>query len=270
MRSITTAIAAFTVWTIGFSSVGCQQENQKLTLVVSTTMIEAIVEEVGGLRVNVKAIVPGGMCPGHFDISPSQMATITTADAFLYQGWETWARHFARSKPGSGLAIPIEVDGNWLIPDIHIEAVRRITEILIAMDPDGQATYEANAATYTDSIAKTALELKTRFQPCAGTKVLCSALQADFLAWLGLCPVRTFQRQEDLTPRKLADLVAAGRTHGVRLVVDNLQSGLRVGEQIAHELTAEHAVLSNFPLRGSYLETLRENANQLEHKLTRS
>ncbi len=259
------ALIALTLVTLPAS---CQREtSDRIRIAASTTMIEAIVKQVGRSRVEVEAIVPGGMCPGHFDISPSQMATITQADAMLYQGWENWVKVLIRSKTDIAEPKLVGIQGNWLIPDVHIKAVERIKEILVSMDPDGSTLYEANAACYADSVAKVALEITERFTSYAGTKVLCSKLQADFLAWLGFDVVGTFERQEDLTPRKLADLIALGRNQKVHLVVDNLQSGRRVGEEIARELGAEHAVISNFPLEGSYLETLKENANELESKL---
>ena len=248
--------------------VGCHQEQHaNLSVVASTTMIKSIVDQIGGSRLEVTAIVPGGMCPGHFDISPSQMTRITTADLFLYQGWERWAQDLARSNKDFSSAKPVGIEGNWLIPDIHLEAIDRIKDILIAADSRGRSIYEDNAKAYADSVRREGHILKDRFKTYAGTRVICSKLQADFLTWLGLDVVATFDRQEDLTPRQLSTLISLGRDQNVKVVVDNLQSGLRVGSQIARELGAIHAVLSNFPLEGSYLETLRQDADELEAKL---
>jgi hypothetical protein len=73
----------------------------------------------------------------------------------------------------------------------------------------------------------------------------------------------TYGRSENLTPRVLQDLIETGRKHGVGLVVDNLQSGPEIGEQIAGDMGAARAVLTNFPEHGSYIEAVRKNARAL-------
>ena len=54
----------------------------------------------------------------------------------------------------------------------------------------------------------------------------------------------------------------------VALVVDNLQSGPNTGKQIAEDIGAAHVTLSNFPLKGSFIETLEENVAKLENVRT--
>jgi hypothetical protein len=50
---------------------------------------------------------------------------------------------------------------------------------------------------------------------------------------------------------------------GVKLVVDNLQSGPDTGEPLAQGLGAKHVTLTNFPLQGSYRQSLLDNATAL-------
>jgi hypothetical protein len=49
----------------------------------------------------------------------------------------------------------------------------------------------------------------------------------------------------------------------VKLVVDNLQSGPDTGEPLAQGLGAKHVTLTNFPLQGSYRQSLLDNVTAL-------
>jgi zinc transport system substrate-binding protein len=247
---------------------GCEREEEtRVNLVTSTTMIEAVVREIGGPEVSVQSLVPGGMCPGHFDIKPRQMEQIERSDAFLYHGWEHWLPKVTKvTDPGTRM-IKIDIEENWMVPDTHLEAIHAIRDCLTALVPDQQANFKAQALDYENAVLKESQGICKTFRPYVGTPIICSELQADFLTWAGFDVVGTYGRSESMTPKTMELLIKTGRRSKVRLVVDNRQSGPSVGAGIAREIGAEHVTISNFPINGSYLDTLRSNARALTDKL---
>ena len=247
---------------------GCAREDETaVSIMVSTTMIETVVESVAGGRAAVSSIVPGGMCPGHFDIKPHQMRQIERADMFLYHGWESWLPKVIDATEGATETIEITVEGSWMIPDVHIQAIQWIRDLLISVDPAGDDYYEERAIRYENEVLRAANSICRELGDLQGTAVLCSELQEEFLSWAGFDILGTYGRAENLTPRMLEQLIQTGREHGVKLIIDNLQSGTDAGERLADEIGCGHAILTNFPIKGSYTQTLRSNTDAIKKGL---
>ena len=94
-----------------------------------------------------------------------------------------------------------------------------------------------------------------------------SNMQKDLLVWLGIKVMATYGRSDEISALELQRLIEQAMANDVRVVVDNLQSAGKAGKPIADELGIAHLILSNFPRvyggKVSYLDTLRENAQQL-------
>ncbi len=252
---------------LSISCGGSNPNEKKLRILTSTTMIQSIVSEIGGESVEVEAIVPAGMCPGHFDIKPRQVAMISEADLVISHGWESWLENLPIRASAKMKAAPIK--GNWLVPEVHIQATRWVENIIAEADPANSGIYKANSDRYISRLGEMAAEIEKRFQKYRGVKVICSELQSEFVAWLGLEVVATYGRSEDLTPAVIAEIINIGKHANAGLVIDNLQSGPEVGIAIAKEIGAQHAVLSNFPEDDGYVGVLRRNADSVEYAITR-
>jgi zinc transport system substrate-binding protein len=247
---------------------GCEREVQtRLGIVTSTTMIEAVVREIGGSAVSVQALVPGGMCPGHFDIKPRQMEEIERSDLFLYHGWEHWLPKVTQvTGPGTEIA-HVDIEENWMVPDTHLQAVHLVRDILISLAPEQETYFTQQALKYESAVTKEARSICKTFRSYEGTPVICSELQVELLTWLGFDVLGSYGRAESMSPKTMENLIAIGRRDHVRLVVDNRQSGPSVGTGIAQEIDAPHVVLTNFPVDGSYLDALRDNVKALTDNL---
>ena len=247
---------------------GCQREIETRTsIVTSTTMIEAVVKEIGGPTVASQSLVPGGMCPGHFDIKPRQMQEIERSDLFLYHGWEHWLPKVTQATGLGTQIVGIDIPQNWMVPDIHIEAIHRVRDLLISLEPDLEAYYSKRALEYENAVLREAQAVCKAFRAFEETPVICSELQTDFLIWAGFDVLGTYGRGESMSPKAIENLIATGRQHNVRLVLDNRQSGPSVGAGIAEEIGARHVVLTNFPVEGSYLDALRSNVKTIRNAL---
>jgi zinc transport system substrate-binding protein len=112
-------------------------------------------------------------------------------------------------------------------------------------------------------VDSTALEARAMFAGRMLPTVLVSDKQEPFISWLGFRVVATYGRAEDFTAQELTRLARVASDSGVKLVVDNLQSGPDTGKPLADGLGAKHVTLTNFPLRGSYRQALLDNAAAL-------
>ncbi|MGI9862483.1 metal ABC transporter substrate-binding protein [Moorella naiadis] len=237
-----------------FIATGCdsQQPGSKFKVVTGTTLLMTAVQEVGGDRVEVKNIIPPGICPGHFDIKPSDVAMLGQARVFLMHDWQgqLFTKELVASAKNPGLeVVSVAIKGNWMAPPVWQEALRNVAGILGEKDPGNKDYYQTNAQKAVDQTAKVAREMQGRLQAAGAGKVtvLCSNQQEGFVRWAGLQVAGTYGRPEELTPQRVRELVDKGRQAGVKLIIDNLQSGPEAGAGIAKELGVRRVTLSNFP-----------------------
>ena len=150
-----------------------------------------------------------------------------------------------------------------MIPDVHRQAVGEILQLLIEIDPDDSLVYQRNAARYLQEIDSVGRQIKAQFAGRNLPRVLAAEHQAPFLVWLGFRVVGTYGRAEDWTAQELSRLARVIVDSGVGLIVDNLQSGPDAGLELARAAGIGHVTLSNFPLEGSYFQTLSDNTRRL-------
>ena len=232
-------------------SSGCQAKSTPpLQVVTTTSLLGSIVERIGGEHVSVTVLVPPGSCPGHFDIKPGDIQAAAEGKLFLKHGWEGFADKLIESAKNPDLkVVTIEVKGNWMAPPVQSQAVDKVLAALSEADPAHKDEFQKNAEAYKKIIEDTEKKLKEELAAAGaeGVPVLCGKYQTGFVKWAGFNVVATYGRPEELTPQVVKELVEKGKAAGVKLVVDNLQSGPDAGVEIAKEIGAAHVTLSNFP-----------------------
>jgi len=242
---------------VALSLGGCSPtDTEKLGVVTSTSLIAQIVERVGGDRVSVVNIIPPAQCPGHFDVKPGDIQNLATADLFLLHGWqgEKFSQDLIASADNPDLTV-VSLDiqttesDNWMVPSVQKEASDRITAALCQVDNQNAAAYQQQAADYSNAISAKEAELRDELDQVdlSAINVMCAEMQAGFISWTGLNVVASYGRPDSLTLQVVRELVDTGRTSGVTLIIDNLQSGQDAGAGIAEELGATRIILSNFP-----------------------
>lgn len=241
-------LSAFTV-----PAVGCSPQNDtRLKVVSSTSLISYLVERIGGDRVNVVNIIPPAQCPGNFDIKPGDVQNLAKADLFLMHGWqgEKFSSELIASARNSKLVVTtLNINGNWMVPSIQIAAAEKVADSLCRIDPPNCEFYSNALTEYKTTINKKELELKSRLDPAmlSQTNVICADQLEGFIKWMGLNVVAVYGAPETLTPGIVKYLVDKGRQSSVVIIIDNLQSGENAGKGIAEELKCKRVVLTNFP-----------------------
>jgi zinc transport system substrate-binding protein len=243
---------------------GCSGTSGRIRIVASTTLIGAIVQAIGGDRFAVTTIAPAGLCPGHFDLKPSDVAAANNAGLILNHGWEAWypALEKAIIPPGPR-RVTLATQGNWMVPDLQKQAAVEIAALLAEVDTARADTYRLAAARYGADVDSSAAAARAMLAGRELPTVIAADQQTPFLRWLGFRVVATYGRPEDFTAQELTRLARMASDSGVKLVVDNLQSGPHTGKPLADGLGAKHVTLTNFPLHGSYRQALLDNADAL-------
>jgi zinc transport system substrate-binding protein len=255
MKKVNIVLATLLMITLVASVVlsGCSSDNQdRLKVVTSTSLISSIVERIAGDKVDVVNIIPPAQCPGHFDVSPVDIQKLADAALFLMHGWqgEQFSEELIASADNPDLTVVVvNVQGNWMTPTVYQEAIGVIAGALVQVDAGNSSTYEKAASDLKDVVAAKGAEAQARLsgENLADINVLCADQQAGFVTWTGLNVVEIFGRPDTFTPQVTKDLVDKGRQENVTLIIDNLQSGQDAGAGLAEELGCARIILSNFP-----------------------
>ncbi len=219
-----------------------------MTVVATHAVFGEFVQAVGGDLVNVVTIIPSGFCPSNYDLRPSDIAAVINASLVIYSGFEPWMATLL-SGVGNKSVKTLQLKGDWNTPDSAAAKVDAIESALAALLPKDVQALADNAATYKHALDSVAASLKSEANDLgvADIPVICMQWQKSFVAWLGFDVVATYGIPANLSIKDLVALARTGKKEEARVVIDNLQSGINFGANLAREVGAVHVVLSNFP-----------------------
>jgi ABC-type Zn uptake system ZnuABC Zn-binding protein ZnuA len=146
-------------------------------VVTSLEIFADMVRNVAGERADVEALLPSGSDPHTFELAPSRVADVVEADIIFMNGLEL--EHSIEDIVANNAEGPVielaeglpvltndqqytEEEGEaapegsnphlWLDVRLGARYVERIRDELIAIDPEGRETYEANAQVYLERL----------------------------------------------------------------------------------------------------------------------
>jgi zinc transport system substrate-binding protein len=260
-------VAALGVPLMLAAGVGSGHAENGPTIVVTTSMLEEAVRDLGEVaaRVDVVRLIPPGSCPGHFDLSPRAVPSLRSADAIVRHQYQGYLEEQIVDLGVEDLTVIVaDTEGSLLVPLNYAGLVRRMAEILAGLLPGQREELVAAADDVSHRLAELADEIGDRPAPWRRAPVIASFQQAGFSRWLGLDVVAEIGRPEDLTPRELERLMQVRPA----LVVGNLQEGLQSAATLAERMAVPLAVFSNFPgaagYGDGYDELLRSNLERLD------
>jgi ABC-type Zn uptake system ZnuABC Zn-binding protein ZnuA len=250
---------------LGLLKVGHAQENP--VVVATTEILGDFVRKIVEDRVELVVLIPGGMCPAHYDIRPSDVAAVARAALVLHHGFEPWMENLVKSSGSKALVVKIGDD--WNVPPNAIQQVGLVGDALGKVFPRDALAMQQNAAAFQKRIEELSARLLARAQGLnvQEAKAISQAFQAQFVSWLGFTVVGTYPPPERVSAQLFVQLVQLGREQKVALVVDNLQSGVGGGARLAFEIGAINVILTNFPgavpHTRDYLEVIAHNGTQM-------
>lgn len=261
--SLLTMVSLF----VSVSKAGSSGDSEP-TVVCTTALLASFAEQVGGDNVTVISIVPPGVCPAHYDITPSDVYAVSTASLVIYGGIEPWLDNLIEASGNEDVARS-EVRGPWHPYTAALEYVRKIRNALNSTFPECSIYFEENAQAVEETINATAQRIMVNATDLevSQVKVVCMEWQKEFVEWLGFDIITFYGPPEKLSTSEILNLTNTAEEEGAALVIDNLPSGTAFGAKLAADVGAQHVVLSNFPgaVPGTenYAKMIEYNANQL-------
>lgn len=141
---------------------------RQIRVVTTIGMITDVVENVGGERVQVTALMGPGVDPHLYKATESDVNTLSSADVIFYNGLNLEARmtdvfeQMSRSRPAIAVGEVIPEDSRlkdpayenqpdphvWMDVKLWMAVVEKTRDELIQLDPDSEDLYRANAEGY--------------------------------------------------------------------------------------------------------------------------
>jgi len=264
-----------------------------LDVVAAFYPLELMVEEVGGDRVSVSNLAKPGAEPHDLELTPSDVARVSDADLVVYlEGFQPAVDDAVASEApdtswnaGEYASLdltytPIEegeeatdeagaVDPHfWLDPTRYADVATALAAGLSDLDPDGAATYEANAQAFVDDLETLDAEWTAGVEVCSNRNLVTSHNAFGYLAQrydlqqrgiTGLTP------EDEPTPQALADIAEFVTANDVKTIYFETLVSPAIAETLAAETGAKTAVLD--PVEGlseesegsDYFEIMRAN-----------
>lgn len=216
-------------------------------VIATSEVFGSLVRAIGGEDVLVITIIPAGFCPAHYDLRPSDFLHLSQARLVIYHGIEVWMdRLLANVNPKAKV---VKLPGPWNYPEALAEKAKAVAMALEEILPEKAELFRTKATDFLAKLEVLSQTIKARAQELriAEIPAIVMIWQESFARWLGLNVVATYPPEERLSVRDLAELAQKGKETGVRIVIDNLQSGISFGGRLAWTIGAAHLVLTNFP-----------------------
>lgn len=264
------------------------QPPTKLSVIASFYPVYEFAKRVGGERAEVRLLVPPGAHAHGYEPTPGDVRLLTAADLVVYNGagFEPWIERLrgemaravlVNASEGLPLVAPehphkhdhkhegarperYAVDPHvWLDPILAQRQVDNILAGFVRADPDGEATYRANAEALKRDLQALHERLQQGLANCRRREFITSHAAFGYFARryrLEMIPIAGLSPEVEPSPRKLRDLVHEARKHRAEVIYYETLVSPRVAETIAREVGARTMVLN--PIEGLTAEEMRQ------------
>ncbi|UCH87665.1 MAG: zinc ABC transporter substrate-binding protein [Dehalococcoidia bacterium] len=257
-------------------------ETPEVSVVVSLAIFDDFARQLGGDRVDVPTLVPGGADPHTYEPGPSRVAELTKADLVIMNGLGLEAgledvieENTPSSTPIVELAegLPV-IDGNphlWLDVQNAIAYVEHIHDALVEIDPAGAEAYRANTDRYLAELQALDEEVAAAIDsiPSERRKLVTFHDAFPYLALrygLEVVSVVVASPGKEPSAKDVANLVDAIVEEDVPAVFKEPQLNARILELAADDAGVEVCTLYSGTLDkkvDTYVKLMRFNAKEL-------
>lgn len=230
---------------------GCSSKNEvPPRIAASNSYIESAVIDILGKNEKILRLAEPGMCPGHFDIQPSQVDMLRRCNLILKFDFQKLVEERILDKNATNpVVVSIKPGSGLCCPKTYLAVCTQTADALVA---NGFVSkQEAD-----NRLKEIALRLQELEKKCEATikenglkdePVLASAHQKEFCKWLGLNVVGSFTAADITGFQEIENAIDAGKLKNVRLIIANKPEGRRLADALADRLKAKVVVFGNFP-----------------------
>ncbi|MDR0405727.1 MAG: metal ABC transporter substrate-binding protein [Clostridiales bacterium] len=286
---------------IGLSACGGQQSpggettgtgTEKLKVSVTFNAMREFVHAVGGDKVEISTMIPDGTEPHAFEPKARELAALSTADVFVYNGlgMEAWASEAVQAANNANLLVvdaskgadviqnteqeEIEEHGQydphlWLSLKGAAAEVKNIRDALTQADADNKAYYEKNCADFTARLDALYNEYDAKFRAAKNKSFVTGHAAFAYLCrefGLEQNSVEDTFAEGEPSARQLAELTQYCRDNGVTTVFAEEMASPEVSETLAAEVGAKVETIYTIESAEedkTYLERMTENLEKI-------
>jgi zinc transport system substrate-binding protein len=277
-----------------------------LIVTVSIAPQRYFVERIAGEGVDVNVMVEPGASPATYEPKPEQLAALSQSAAYFSIGVpfeNVWLDRIAEANPempivdtAAGIErVPIEAHSHeagadedhsddedddhdhaegapdphiWLSPSLVKVQARTIAEALIDLDPDRQATYEANLDAFLADIEDLEGTIEEALSGVESRKFLVFHPSWGYFAEdFGLEQIAIEVGGQEPSARELAELIALAEEEEIRVVFAQPEFSAEDATTIAEEIGGEVIMVS--PLAEDWLNNMSKVADTFAEALSR-
>lgn len=247
-------LAAFAAGCAGNENAEEIETEDQTNLKIYTTFypIYDFTEKIVGDNANVENLIPAGVEPHDYELSPKQMAKIYDGDIFIYLGeiMEPWAAKIAEDLTKNGVKV-LEVGTDliknndphiWLDPVLAKEMAQKIFEVIAAEDPGHEEIYRENLEVLLkkfDELDKKLLEVTSK---SSKRDVVTSH---EFLYYMAKrygfnqISIAGLSPQDEPSPKKIAEIADMCKSKNIKYILVEKGSSSKLPETIANETGAQ-------------------------------
>ncbi|MEA4811756.1 MAG: metal ABC transporter substrate-binding protein [Anaerolineaceae bacterium] len=271
---------------------------QKLNVVATFNAMEELAKAIGKEKVDVITMIPAGMEPHDFEPKPQDLASLSKADVFIYNGlgMESWVKDAMKAANNQTLIVVDTSEGADRIKNSDEETIKEhgqydphlwlslngakvqasnIKNAFIKADPAKQAYYEKNYTDFAAAADKLIQEYQEKF-----SKLTKKSFVTGHAAFGYLCRDFGLQQEsvEDIyaegepSAQQLAKLVEYSRENKVTTIFAEEMASPEISNTLAKEVGAK--VETIYTMEGpedglSYLERMETNLSRIYQALSR-
>lgn len=235
---------------------------------VSNSYLAAITADLSD-EVTIVPLAAPGMCPGHFDLRPSQIESLASASLLLRFDFQTALEEKLAGRLGKDLVIKqVSLLSGMCDPNSYESACRQVADAFVECGIVSSERAEARMAQIGARMTQLRAAMKEQVAAAGmeGKPVVASVHQEAFCRVLGLDVVATLTGGDAARASILDDAVAAGERAGAKWIIANRPEGRRMADFVADRLGAVVLVFENFPESdepGAFDRLVRSNTRTL-------
>lgn len=259
--------------------------NGKIRVVTTITPMAFFIENIGGEKVEVTALIPPGANPHTYEPKPRQLNIISSADLFVKVGsgigfellWMKRIRSLNKKMPvcdaSRGIHL-INISGRdhghntnkdphiWLSPENAVIMTENILRAIRDLDPANAGFYRKNALLLINRLKSLKNEISNKFKNIKNRQFfVVHPAWGYFARDFNLKQNAIKYEGKEPTPARLARLIERARDENIKVIFASPQFSIKSADVIANEIHGKIVFID--PMSRDYINNLRHTANVL-------
>lgn len=230
------------------------KEDQSNSLKIYTTFypLYDFTKKIAGNFAQVENLIPAGVDPHDFELSPKQAADIFDADIFIFLGesMEPWATKIAKNLDKQGITV-IEAGKSliedhdphiWLDPVLASKIAKRIYDGIVWVDKKHEAIYRKNLT----QITKRLDDLDNSFKQLAsGSQTKDIVTSHAFFGYVARrygfnqVAITGLSPQEEPSMKKMTELINFCKSNNIKYIFTEPGENLKLVQALSQDTGAE-------------------------------